>query len=63
MKKGEKTVFKNEYGNVVDQFILSGKTKCFDDEVSAIEYAKQRNTYHYQIFVDGQTNGQYGVPS
>lgn len=46
----------------ISKFIQQGRTKITDCKQEAIKFAKEQNSYHYDIYEDGKSTGLYGIP-
>ena len=47
---------------LIKKFIDEKRTFVTDCLKKAIKTAKDRNSYHYEIYKDGKSTGLYGVP-
>lgn len=54
--------FTNEYGASIHKNIEDGKTKIFDNEIDAQEYAREIRRYCFPVYEHSKTNGYYAVP-
>lgn len=52
-----------EYGVNIDRNVENGSTKLFNNEMQALTHAVQNRRYHYPVFCNGKTTGQYAVPN
>lgn len=46
----------------ISKFVEEGRTFITDNFQKAVKIAKERNSYHYQVYEDGRSTGLYGVP-
>jgi len=59
-------MYQTKEGVDVTKFIEEGRTKVFDTETEAYQYARKTNSYHYPIYKEDEnkkkTLAGFGVP-
>lgn len=53
--------FETDTGINIHFNLQSGKTRLFNDRISAYKDAKERRRFSYPVFENGETNGYYAV--
>lgn len=62
MKKQREYPLQTDTGAAIDKRIAAKKTVLFTNEIAAKNFADNTRSYHYAVFSNGATTGQYAVP-
>lgn len=57
-----KQILRTDNGTIINDYVDNGDTTIFDNQLKAKEYAKQKRSYAYQVYCNGQTTEKYAVP-